>query len=655
MAPCQRGLKIERIATSSQAMMIVLELDTNTLFRNLTDRPRLARRLLVVGNVQVRRDVVSVVESAPHLGEDGMAHRGAYGVLDEDVVEDDPVAASPESPATPSVARGAMSSRMLGKHVGEVLNYLALLSWNRCVMHLVGGPTRTTIDVLMTRQFHGLMLVWTWAYTLGVSSACVAVVRWSAEKRASLEEKETERSRTTRDEASDQSSDVTQTRRKKMSVVGALLRSPLSPPIFTLRFKSFAHRRLQGACVFTCMWSLAVATLGTLPSNTVSDDVFSTLLLSFFFALVARTGAKGKGPLGPVLRVTTEFDLFTRDEGVAAEDVEGLFSENETSRVTRDAVRVTCEWIVAVAWVGAARRFLNVAFGIRETENGLKAQLVGWLVALVAVGARAAFVAARAAGRDEPWSHEFARDAEEAAEVFGAFGGFGSSASQSDVTLRDGGAPIETSPNETPLLSGRPQGSDASELVRVPEEGDAGRGVRAKILDSVSVARDASSVLAGAFAFTAGVALNAAAQTTWFSVAGPDAGPAGLRLGAAASAVAYATALSAVTIAAATYAERARDASECAVECASNGDDAKRRRRVIVARELAADEERVGAFIAGFAWNAAFSALVGNDGVSGWPWIAAAGWTAAAAGYAAVEESVREVKAALDGVQGGGL
>ena len=159
-------------------------------------------------------------------------------------------------------------------------------------------------------------------------------------------------------------------------------------------------------------------------------------------------------------------------------------------------------------------------------------------------------------------------------------------------------------------------------------------------------------MLAGAFAFTAGVALNAAAQTTWFTVAG-TVGPVGLRLGAAASAVAYATALSAVTIAAATYAERARDASERAVS-SSDGDDAKRRRRRIVARELAADEERVGAFIAGFAWNAAFSALVGDDGVSGWPWIAAAGWTAAAAGYAAVEESVREVKAALD-ARGGDL
>ena len=379
-----------------------------------------------------------------------MAHRGAYGVLDEDVVEDDPVAASPESPATPSVARGAVSSRMLGKHVGEVLNYLALLAWNRCVMRLVGGPTRTTIDVLMTRQFHGLMLVWTWAYTLGVSSACVAVVRWSAEKRASLEEKETERSRTPflRDEAS-RGDDET---RRKKRVVGALLRSPLSPPIFTRRFRIFAHRRLQGACVFVCMWSLAVATLGTLPARTVFDDVFSTLFLSFAFALVARNGAKGRGPLGAVLRVTTEADLAMRDEGVAAEDVECLWRENETSRVTRDAVRVTCEWIVAVAWVGAARRFANVVFGVsstvesdvRKTEDGLKAQLVGWLVALVAVGARAAFVAARAAGRDEPWAAEFARDAEEAAEVFGAFV-VGASPSPGDATV-DGGAPRPSPP-----------------------------------------------------------------------------------------------------------------------------------------------------------------------------------------------------------------
>ena len=74
-------------------------------------------------------DVVTVVESAPHLAEDRMALRGAYGVLREDVVEDDSGAASPDALAPPSVA--VVSSRMLGKHVGQVLTYLALLAWNR--------------------------------------------------------------------------------------------------------------------------------------------------------------------------------------------------------------------------------------------------------------------------------------------------------------------------------------------------------------------------------------------------------------------------------------------------------------------------------------------------------------------------------------------
>jgi hypothetical protein len=286
----------------------------------------------------------------------------------------------------------------------------------------------------------------------------------------------------------------------------------------------------------------------------------------------------------------------------------------------------------------------------------LKAQLVGWLVALVAVGARAAFVAARAAGRDEPWSADFTRDAEEAAEVFGAFSsGFGSSASQSELSRRDGGAPIETSPNETPLLSGRPRGDDASELVRVPEEGDAGRGVRAKILDSVSVARDASIMLAGAFAFTGRRrAQRRRADDVEISRGSrrgskrPAFGGGGVRRRVRHGVVRRHGRRGDVRGARARRL-RVRDS------LVFNGDDAKRRRRVIVARELAADEERVGAFIAGFAWNAAFSALVGDDGVSGWPWIAAAGWTAAAAGYAAVQESVREVKAALADSRGGGL
>lgn len=580
-------------------------------------------------------DVVTVVESAPHLAEDRMALRGAYGVLREDVVEDDSGAASPEALAPPSVA--VVSSRMLGKHVGQVLNYLALLAWNRCVMRLVGGPTRTTIDVLMTRQFHGIALVWTWAYALGVSSACVAVVRWSAEKRASLEEEET--AERTRD-----GEDVRLDAGRRLAALRALRRSPLGSPFrFTRRFRAFAHARLQGACTYVAMWALAVASLGTLPARTVGQDFLAATLLSAVFAAVAALGAKGRGPLGGVLGVTTERNVHARGEGIAAEDVARLARENETSRVTRSSVRVTCEWIVAVAWVGAARRLAFGAFGLDDEHDtarhhGLRSvasaptQLVDWLVALLAVGARAAFVAARAAGRDEPWAVEFAASAKAAL----------AGASPSD----DATTSTNVFTNETPLLvHSVPESLSEDAVEDAGKSATASSKIRETILDSASVARDASSVLAGAFAFTAGVALNAAAQTTWPSVV--------RGLGAAASATAYALALSAVTVAAATYAARARDADDRIAAAATVDDCAmnravKRRRRRIVARELAADEERVGAFIAGFAWNAAFSALVGDDGVAGWPWIAAAGWTAAAAGYAAVEESVREVKAALE-------
>ena len=610
-------------------------------------------------------DVVTVVESAPHLAEDRMALRGAYGVLREDVVEDDSGAASPEALAPPSVA--VVSSRMLGKHVGQVLNYLALLAWNRCVMSLVGGPTRTTIDVLMTRQFHGIALVWTWAYALGVSSACVAVVRWSAEKRASLEDEETEERRAahglatrTAEERTRDGEDVRLDAGRCLAALRALRRSPLGSPFrFTRRFRAFAHARLQGACTYVAMWALAVASLGTLPARTAGQDFLAAALLSAVFAAVAALGAKGRGPLGGVLGVTTERDVHARGEGIAAEDAARLARENDTSRVARSSVRVTCEWIVAVAWVGAARRLAFGAFGLADEHetarrHGLRSvasvptQLVDWLVALLAVGARAAFVAARAAGRDEPWAEELARDAAEAAAAAKAALA-GASPSGDATTSTNVFTDVVT--NETPLLV--PDVPESLSEDAVALKSARREKIRETILDSASVAADASSVLAGAFAFTAGVALNAAAQTTWPSVV--------RGLGAAASATAYALALSAVTVAAATYAARARDADDRIAAAATedagraaNVDDCatrravKRRRRRIVARELAADEERVGAFIAGFAWNAAFSALVGDDGVAGWPWIAAAGWTAAAAGYAAVEESVREVKAALE-------
>ena len=618
-------------------------------------------------------DVVTVVESAPHLAEDRMALRGAYGVLREDVVEDDSGAASPEALAPPSVA--VVSSRMLGKHVGQVLNYLALLAWNRCVMSLVGGPTRTTIDVLMTRQFHGIALVWTWAYALGVSSACVAVVRWSAEKRASLEEEETERranglaTRTAEERTRTRDGeDVRLDAGRCLAALRALRRSPLGSPFrFTRRFRAFAHARLQGACTYVAMWALAVASLGTLPARTAGQDFLAAALLSAVFAAVAALGAKGRGPLGGVLGVTTERDVHARGEGIAAEDAARLARENDTSRVARLSVRVTCEWIVAVAWVGAARRLAFGAFGLADEHEtarhsatrsvaSVPTQLVDWLVALLAVGARAAYVAARAAGRDEPWAEEFARDAAEAAAAAKAALA-GASPSGDATTSTNVCTDVVT--NETPLLVPEdvPNESLSEDAVALKKKSAGREKIRETILDSASVAADASSVLAGAFAFTAGVALNAAAQTTWPSVVrGMDA---------SASATAYALALSAVTVAAATYAARStsdaddgiaaaatedagRDAAAANVDERATRRAVKRRRRRIVARELAADEERVGAFIAGFAWNAAFSALVGDDGVAGWPWIAAAGWTAAAAGYAAVEESVREVKAALE-------
>ena len=445
-------------------------------------------------------DVVTVVESAPHLAEDRMALRGAYGVLREDVVEDDSGAASPEALAQPSVA--VVSSRMLGKHVGQVLNYLALLAWNRCVMRLVGGPTRTTIDVLMTRQFHGIALVWTWAYALGVSSACVAVVRWSAEKRASLEEEET--AERTRD-----GEDVRLDAGRRLAALRALRRSPLGSPFrFTRRFRALAHARLQGACTYVAMWALAVASLGTLPARTVGQDFLAAALLSAVFAAVAALGAKGRGPLGGVLGVTTERDVHARGEGIAAEDVARLARENETSRVTRSSVRVTCEWIVAVAWVGAARRLAFGARTRRRTRRGatprpsVRRECPDATRGLARRAPRGGARAALAVARDA---------AEVAASAKAALAG----ASPSD----DATTSTNVFTNETPLLvHSVPESLSEDAVEDAGKSATASSKIRETILDSASVARDASSVLAGAFAFTAGVALNAAAQTTWPSV-----------------------------------------------------------------------------------------------------------------------------------------
>ena len=170
-----------------------------------------------------------------------MSHRDEYEVLESGILEPlpDDTVQSFESydvvPVAPIVTRelSKIVFHETTKHLGSVLDYLAILAWNRVVMRVVGGPTRTTIDVLMTRQFHGLQLVWTWVYTVWVSSVCVATVRWSVGKRLRLEDEERriENRRTT--------------------------------PLFSRRFVAFTHRRLAGACTYVAMWAWAVALLGS--------------------------------------------------------------------------------------------------------------------------------------------------------------------------------------------------------------------------------------------------------------------------------------------------------------------------------------------------------------------------------------------------------
>ena len=553
-----------------------------------------------------------------------MAHRGVYDVLDggvedgrpDDIVSSTPSTCSDALPVFPIVAHE------IGKHFGSVLDYLAILAWNRVVMSLFGGPTRTTIDVLMTRQFHGMMLVWTWVYTAVVSSVCVVLIRWSVGKRLVLEDEES-----------------------RIELNAQHRSHPMSPPRFTKRFKAFALRRLASACTYVTMWAWAVALLGTAPANTLTEDFCSVLVLSLLFALVAKRGAKGLGPLGKVLKVTTERDLAMQGQAIPAENVEDVQHENEIANVTSEGVRLTCEWILAVAWVGAVRRGIDNLVGVRNERVGLNtdlvSQLVGWFVALLAVGSRALFLAARvwALTLDEPWAKEFKEEVNEVRD-----GVLNNSRDDKNI--------------ETSLLSSG-EGSTSEGALSRGDEHDP-NNIRSKIKIGVDVAIDASSMLAGAFAFTAGVALNAAAQTSCESVSTVV----GVRqFSGVASAAVYAVILSTVTVFAATYAQvrHGRDDLDIGVGDTIAGDSnsgdtgdagdanrklqnlaTKRKRRLL--RDLAVDESKVGAFIAGFVWNAVFSQAVGDGGVAGWPWFAVIGWTAAAAGYAATTETWREVK-----------
>ena len=181
-----------------------------------------------------------------------------------------------------------------------------------------------------------------------------------------------------------------------------------------------------------------------------------------------------------------------------------------------------------------------------------------------------------------------------------------------------------------------------------------------RLRPATTVARDATDMLASAFAFTTGVALNAAAQTTWASATRAWGG------GAAAPAAVYALALSAVTVAAAAFGKTRRSETDDETEEEEEdafgfgfglgfGDDARedtnRRacasfrtpggRRLIA--EWARDEERVGAFVAGFVWNTAFVLATGTTATR-WPWTVALGVTLVAAGYSVAGEWIGAIQ-----------
>jgi len=573
-------------------------------------------------------------------------------------------------------ARGVVA-RKCAEHLSDVGDYLALLAWFRVVMRLVGGPARTTIDTLMTRQFYGTRLVWVWTYTALVSSVSVAVVRWATAMRVRVETME--------------SSPADDLGPLAAAVAG---RSRAAAPYFAAtvtvrrRFRASLCRRLASAFTYLTMWGWAVALLGTLPARTLAQDCLGVFVLSVAFALVVWSGARGRGPLQSLLKVTTE-----RDGGLAAEDVAAVLAANEISAAARDGVRTCCEWILAVAWVGALRRAVFSAFeqgnpraDIESAATSAGAQCAGWVTAFLTIAFRAAFVVARAAyvkgtAKDRPPSSSasFAKTRRDEENARGDDDD--DSGGTITAALLDADADDEEEGNYDRVGDANNEGAAIAAATRRGvglRRADSSLLVPAPLSALSDVAKDASAMLAGAFAFTTGVGLNAAAQTSWKALA------ARWGVGAGVPGVTYAAALSAVAVYSAVYLEGARDderrdderrvdddddetmrtrrdeEEDAAAEessrrndhlerdgsSSSDGGVASRRPRLIAplaapfrkvgakgfAAELAADEARVGAFVAGFVWNASVVAALGSVATD-WPWSVAVAVTFVSASY----------------------
>ena len=472
------------------------------------------------------------------------------------------------------------------KHFDFVHEYLALLAWNRCILTLVclskGGKctVRTTIDSLMNRGFSRLHLVWVWIYVVIITSLAAAAVRWSVKAAINQERANAERRFAQGTNANVSSSQVSL--HDSATAAATAYRG---------KFRHNLYKKIAAAFTYVCMWAWAVAALGTLPNDSLWEDAVSVVALSLIFAWAMKAGERGAGPLRGLLR--RERPSYDAPEGThppgpyddAGEDV---------SDVVRLGVARCCEWILAIAWVGTMRHAVDVAVASAAGTTTTSAPSAAWnlsaawITAAVAVGGRAAFVVSRfcVGGGDE------------------AFGGDSSKATY--AALLPEGATSDANHNN-PTNPNNP--NNPTNITRL------GSHAVFRLEPGLRVAAGARDMLSGAFAFTTGVALNAAAQYTWLGLSD------NLSMGATGSAMMYASAWSLGTIAAASYGAVCRIEGEEFNGLAGGcfAPPAGERAKGLVTR-LCDEEEKVGAFVAGFVWNTAMMLWIGFENEERYRW-----------------------------------
>jgi hypothetical protein len=281
-----------------------------------------------------------------------------------------------------------------------------------------------------------------------------------------------------------------------------------------------------------------VALLGSLPSEEFWQDLLSVVALSVAFAVTVWAGQRGYGPLKALLR-----------GGMTAGNAAGGTAVNEVAAVAHTGVTVCCEWILAVAWVGVLRHGADMLFDVAgavgdddDTASvaaaaaaaAARSQAAAWLTAFAAVLARGGFVVAFA-------THRHHRSKASGGESLlpgttGRRGAGGGGRDDVEEVDREAGV-TAAAPSSSSLMSSSMELS----LRRV------GSRAALHLLPGLQVARSARAMLLGAFAFTTGVALNAATQTSWRTMAESWG------MGAVPPAVMYAAILSCITVAAASY------------------------------------------------------------------------------------------------------